>query len=167
LARPIFRCRHNPKVGTAVIAGSVIFMINILSVALSDSACFFHLCTSSIALGSTFDLFGLTVVIPILLGVVSDSWHKLSHGLVSVAFPLLARKAVGGVGVFSPISFDLVGSSAIGIALFSSWANAITAIFSFSSLSVVNGSSTSCCGVLYDFSESLFNGGHICGYYYS
>jgi hypothetical protein len=76
LAGAIFGSRHHPKIRSAIIAGAVILVIYVFAVALPDTTCFFHLCASGVTLGSAFYLFGLTVVVPILLFVVSYSWHK-------------------------------------------------------------------------------------------
>lgn len=79
------------------------------------------------------------------------------HGFASTAFPLLARQVVGAIRITLPVAFDLSWSSAVRITLGCAWANTITTIFSFPSLTKLNRACASSFWVLYYLGESFFH----------
>ena len=71
--------------------------------------------------------------------------------------PFFARKSVGAVGVVFPITFDLRGTSTIGVRFFCERPNPIPTIRCLARLSVLNRPSPTSLWVLYYFCKTLFH----------
>ena len=92
-----------------------------------------------------------------LPALVVGFFIRLFHRLTALALPFFTRKSIWAIRIRLPIAFYLGTTSAVRIAFGCAGSDSITTVLRSSSLSVLNGTSTTSLWVLNDLCKTLFH----------
>jgi len=98
LARSVGRLAHHPKVGLAVVGSVAVAVIDIFAVTFTDPTSRDHFGPGGIPFGSTLDLLGLPLEVPVLFLVVACCRHGYFMDLEPLHFHFLRLRLLGLLG---------------------------------------------------------------------